>query len=268
MEHLIHFLLRHGYLMLGGFVLAEQLGVPIPAIPVLLGMGALVGRGHFGFLTALVVASTAATAADYVWYWLGRSRGHVMVNLVCRISLERDTCVRRTTDLFARFGLQSLLVSKFIPGLSTAAPPMAGTAKIPAWKFGAWDLAGSASWSGAFLAIGYLLSSQIERVAEEALTFGAWSLALLIAAAIAFVGWKYWKRRQFIQMLRVARIAPEELKQRIDGGEAVLIVDLRHGLEVELEKLSLPGALRIDPEKVEDRIKEISPGREVILFCS
>src|SRR5688572_2829001 len=118
MVEIIEFLQRHGYAVLFAFVLAEQIGLPIPAVPVLLGMGVLAGSGRFSFGWAIAVAALAALVSDVIWYELGRRRGHSILDLLCRISLEPDSCVRRTEQMFDRNGSRALLLAKFLPGLS------------------------------------------------------------------------------------------------------------------------------------------------------
>src|SRR5256885_16342330 len=103
MHHFVDFLLRHGYSVVFAFVLAEQIGLPIPSTPVLLAMGALAGAGRLSFGPAFVLAVVASLAADTLWYWLGRRRGYSVLNLLCRIALEPDSCVRRTENVFSRF---------------------------------------------------------------------------------------------------------------------------------------------------------------------
>src|SRR5579862_4643786 len=126
MHAIVPFLLRHGYWVLFANVLAEQAGLPIPAIPVMLAMGALAGLGNFSFTTALLLAICAALASDLMWFRLGRVRGHSILNLLCRMSLEPDSCVSNTTKHFQKYGALALLFAKFVPGLNTAAAPMAG----------------------------------------------------------------------------------------------------------------------------------------------
>ena len=122
MNELIEFLLRHGYIVLFGFVLFEQVGVPVPTAPVLLAAGALAAHGDLAFSVVLLIGLTASLPGDLVWFYLGRRRGRRVLNMICRISLEPDTCVRWTEDIFARHGNNALLIAKFVPGLNTAAP--------------------------------------------------------------------------------------------------------------------------------------------------
>src|SRR5437868_4791545 len=116
MDQVVSFLLRHGYSVVFAAVLAEQIGLPLPSTPVLLAMGALAGAGRLSFLPALGLAVAASLMADTLWYWLGRKRGYSILNLLCRIALEPDSCVRRTENVFTRFGAGALLFAKFVPG--------------------------------------------------------------------------------------------------------------------------------------------------------
>ena len=120
MDETIQFLIRHGYSLLFAWVLIEQLGLPIPAVPLLLAAGGLAGSGRMNLPAAMGAAMIAVIAADLFWYYLGRYRGGRVLKLLCKISLEPDSCVRRTENIFTRHGARSLLVAKFVPGLNTA----------------------------------------------------------------------------------------------------------------------------------------------------
>ncbi len=268
MDDAIHFLLRHGYIVLFVWVLAEQIGLPLPAVPFLFAAGAMGGSGRLNLGLAIGVAVLASLLSDVTWYEIGRRRGSQVLHLLCRISLEPDSCVRRTEEVFARHGARSLLVAKFIPGLSTAAPPLAGIFRMRLSRFLLFDSLGALAWAGAFAGMGYLFSDQLEQLAAYALRLGA-SLAGILAGCLAvYILWKYAQRHRFLRQLRIARIAPEELKRRLDDGEDVLIVDLRHSLDFEAEPHFIPGALRLPPEELERRHHEIPRDRDVVLYCT
>jgi len=143
-------LVRYGYAVVFGTVLGEQIGLPIPAIPVMLAAGALVGGGHLNLMLLLALSGVASLMADTAWYWIGRAGGARVLGLLCRISLERDTCVRKTEGIFARHGARSLLIAKFIPGFSTIAPPLAGVVRMPFTHFLFFSGLGGLFWSGVF----------------------------------------------------------------------------------------------------------------------
>jgi membrane protein DedA with SNARE-associated domain len=268
MHGIVLFLLRHGYWVLFANVLAEQAGLPIPAVPVMLAMGALAGLGNFSFAVALAVALCAAVASDLIWFRLGRVRGHSILNLLCRISLEPDSCVSNIQTVFRRFGPLALVFAKFVPGLNTAAAPMAGLTRMPLLKFLAADIAGAIAWSGSALSVGYLFRDQLEDAAEHAGRMGSWLLLLLIILLAAYIGWKYYQRQRFIRGLRVARVTPEELLKMIESREDLAVVDLRRSLEVEYDNLKVPGAIWIDLDELEQRQEEIPRDKDVILYCS
>ncbi len=268
MNETLQFLLRHGYAVLFGFVFAEQIGLPLPAVPILLAMGALAGTGEFSWALALLLAVLASLLSDLIWYELGRRRGHSVLNLLCRISLEPDSCVRRTENVFARHGGRTLLFAKFVPGLSIAAPPLAGMFRMRLSRFLVWDGTGGLLWAGAFTGAGFLFSAQIERVAKLALRLGAWLVVLLVGALAAYIAWKYFERQRFIRRLRIARITPEELRRKLEAGEDIMVIDLRHSLEFEADSVRVPGALHVLPDELDRRHQEIPRDRDVVLYCT
>jgi membrane protein DedA with SNARE-associated domain len=264
----VSFILQHPYVVLFGAIFAEQLGLPVPAMPFLLGAGALAGMSKLDPASALGLAVLASLLADLVWYEAGRRRGGSILKLLCRISLEPDSCVRQTESTFAKQGARTLLIAKFFPGLNTVAPPMAGMIGMPLHRFLLWDAAGAFIWAGSFFLLGLVFSDQIELVAERAGRLGGWLVLVLLVVFAAWLSWKYVQRRRFIHGLRLARITPDELKQRIDAGEDIVIVDLRGALDVEIEPRRLPGARRLSAEELQEGQLEIPRDREVVLYCT
>src|SRR5262245_57393905 len=135
MRDTLEFVVRHGTALVFAAVFVEQLGVPLPATPWLLAAGALAATGKVNWLMALTAATVGSLLADGLWFYLGRYRGHQVLRFLCRISLEPDSCVRRTNNVFTRYGMRGVILAKFIPGLSTLAPPLAGSAGISAPRF-------------------------------------------------------------------------------------------------------------------------------------
>jgi membrane protein DedA with SNARE-associated domain len=268
MRATIEFVLHHGYLVLAAWVFAEQVGLPVPAMPILLAAGALAGEGRMSLAASLVVSIIAALVADTLWFQLGRSRGLQTLRLLCKISLEPDSCVRRTEGVFSTQGERTLLFSKFVPGLSTIAPPLAGVVRMAPWRFVLFDALGAILWAGTFLGLGFAFSGEIERFAERAEATGGWALSVLVGALMIYIAYKFIARRRFLRELRIARIGVDELKARIDSGESLLIVDLRHALDAEVEPATIPGAFRMDADELQRGSQTLPRDREVILFCT
>jgi membrane protein DedA with SNARE-associated domain/rhodanese-related sulfurtransferase len=222
---------------------------------------------NLAFLTAL--ALVGALTADLIWYRVGRSHGSRALGRLCRVCLEPDSCVRRAKNLLEKHGLRSLLVAKFVPGLNAVAAPVAGTIRVPWWQFAVVDALGILVWATSFELLGFVFAGQLERVAVYAWRMSAFLLAAMIIAALASVlVLKYLRRRRFLRDLRMARISPQELKQKLDRHEPVTVIDLRHSLDFLPEPYTIPGAIRIPMEDLDKRIREIPREQEVVLYCT
>lgn len=262
------FLVEHGGTVLFVAVFAEQIGLPVPAIPVLLAAGALAGAGKMSLAGAVLLSLVACFAGDLIWYEVGRRRGRHALNLLCRISLEPDSCVRRTENFFERHGLRSLILAKFVPGLSTITPALAGLFGVSGRQFLLYNGLGALVWSVAFIAPGYLFSNQLESMAEQVARFGASAVLLLGGSFAAYLAYKFAHRQWLLRELRMARISPDELKRMMDDGQKVLVVDLRGAMDHEADPHTIPGALRMTAEELEHRHHEIPRDQDVILFCA
>jgi membrane protein DedA with SNARE-associated domain len=268
MHRTLEFLLHHGYIVLPAWVFVEQIGLPLPSMPLMLAAGALAGTGRMNFFAALFYVVSAAVAADFVWYQLGRRKGIRVLQLLCKISLEPDSCVRRTEGVFSKQGARSLLVAKFLPGLSTVAPPLAGIFHMRARRFLLFDCLGSMLWGGTFLGLGFIFADQIEHLAEHLAALGSWLLVLLLAVLAGYITYKFIARQRFLRELRISRITVDELKEKIDAGEELVIVDLRHSMDFEADPETIPGAFRMDSKDLEAENDPLPRDREVILYCT
>jgi membrane protein DedA with SNARE-associated domain len=268
MRPILDFLLRHGYLVVWVWVFAEQAGLPIPSSPLLLAAGALCGTGHLNLGICLGLAVFASTVSDTMWYQLGHRKGIKVLQWLCRISLEPDSCVRRTQGVFEKQGAKSLLVAKFVPGLSAVATPLAGIFHMRLRRFLLFDVLGATLWAGTFLGIGYVFADQIEEVAAKASTLGGWLGVLLGALLGGYVGYKFAARQKFLRDLRISRITVEELKRKLDAGEELSIVDLRHSLDFEADPETIPGAVHIDSKRLTEKDGLLPIDREIILYCT
>jgi membrane protein DedA with SNARE-associated domain len=268
MNEVVRFLIDQGYIVLFLWVLFEQLGLPVPVAPVLLAAGALAGIGKLNFALVFGSASLAALLSDQFWYQVGLRRGGKVLTFLCRISLDPDSCVHRTRSIFARYGARSLLVAKFIPGLNTIGPPMAGIFHMRLLRFLFFDGLGVFIWVGVFTLMGYQFGHEIEEHVTNTHGMGAWMSLVVPVLLAAYILWKYIQRRRFLHQLNVARITPEEVKKKLDAGEDILIVDLRDALEFEIDPHTIPGALHLSVEELDAQHHQIPRDREIALFCT
>jgi membrane protein DedA with SNARE-associated domain/rhodanese-related sulfurtransferase len=270
MNETVEFLLKHGYIVLFAAVLAEQSGLPLPSAPFLLAAGALAGLGRLNIVEALVLAISASLLGDSLWFYLGRSRGSSILRFLCKIALEPDSCVRQTGAAYSRYGADSLLFAKFVPGLSTVAPPMAGMYKLSPWKFALRDSTGALLWAGSYLTVGWWFRTQLEVLAFYLDRLGSGLGITVVSLLLLYIAYKYIQRRRIYRSLRIARITPHELKQRMESGESLSIVDLRNAIE--RSEGRIPGSIEISPRVLtEDQVDSIvAPlvGTEIILYCT
>jgi membrane protein DedA with SNARE-associated domain len=268
MNEIIDFVVRHGPAVLFGWVFLDQAGVPLPAVPLLLVIGALAGTGRLSLWLVISVAVAGGLAADLLWYTFGRRRGAGVLSLLCRITLEPDSCVRRTEDLFVAYRLRSLVIAKFLPGLNPLAAALSGVVKIPLGLFVLCETGGGLVWSLGWVGLGYLFSDLIEPIATAAARLGGTALTIALGALAVYVGIKYIQRQRFLRALRMARIPPEELKRMMDDGTKTMIVDLRTTVASQALPYTIPGALRINPDELERRHGEIPRDAEIVLYCT
>ena len=260
-------ILRHGYLWLFLAALLERIGLPLLVTPLVIAAGAVAGLGDLSLLGIILVTVLASEIGDLIWYELGRHRGPSVLRLLCKISLEPDSCVRRSEDAFARHMTTSLISSKFVPGVGRLAGPVAGMSGMARDQFLLLNGLGSLLWALVFALVGYIPARKlpIDVLLEEA---AGWFLVLLVVALAANVIWKYVQRQRFIRSLRVSRMTVDELKAAIDRGERPFVVDLRHKLEFLVNPRTVSTAVRISPDELSLRHAEIPRDREVVLYCT
>lgn len=264
MNETLEFLTQHGTLVLCAAVFAEQIGLPLPAIPFLIAAGAMVGNGQMALGMAVGSAVVAAMAGDQVWFELGRLRGRQVLNWLCRISLEPTSCVRRTEDFFARHGVRSLVVAKFVPGLSTVAPPLAGIVGLSVPQYLLYNGLGTLLWVGSGIGLGYLFSDQLEQAVSLSAHIGPTVGLVLLSGVTGYVGYKAIKRYRMERL--VSRLTVRQVMEKLTSGEDLIIIDLRPHADRQ-GRAGIPGSLPMTLEELAAGQHDLPRDREVILFC-
>jgi membrane protein DedA with SNARE-associated domain len=249
-------------------VFIEQLGIPLPSVPWLFAAGALIGTGQMNWLVAVGSSLVGSLLADVIWFYLGRYYGNRVLGLLCRISLEPDSCVRRTQNVFTRYGIEGVVAAKFIPGLSTLAPPLAGNSGFSLPRFLFFDGIGSLLYVGSLLLVGFLFSRQLEAIIAALASLGTGALAVVAGMIVLYIGYKYFQRHRLLRELRMARITVDELHQKLEAGENLIILDLRSQAALDEDPSLIHGALHLNMDEVENHLKEVPHDRDIILYCS
>ena len=273
MSSVMSLLVHHAYAVLFTWVLLEQGGMPVPSVPLMLAAGTMSAAHKLHLEYALPVVMLASLIADSVWFFLGKQFGSKILNVLCKFSMEAATCVSKTQGTVTRRGAYTLLFAKFVPGLSTMAPPIAGQAGIPYLTFAAYDMAGTLIWGAAWLFAGRFFGDLAKRSNEFFGTLEHFAVLLVVLMVIAWQVYRLVKRQQFVSELRGLRLEPAQLLAMMDdarkaGEDQPFIVDLRHPLDVLTDPLVLPGALRIGPEDLKLRRAMIPLDRDIVLYCT
>ncbi|RDS79543.1 sulfurtransferase [Dyella monticola] len=259
---------EYGLLLVFINVLVEQAGVPLPAVPTLVVAGALASVGKLPLAAVIAVALAACLISDFAWYWAGRQYGAVVMRTLCRISLSPDSCVKQSELRFQRWRGQILLIAKFVPGLSTIAPPLMGAMKLRPQVFVLLDGLGSLIWIGLVVGLGYAFSQQIDRVLFVLASAGTITVECLAALLIAYILVKWWQRKRLLLSLRLARITVDELHQLIEEGRAPILVDVRSQAARLVDGRIIPGALMADLRGIDQELNHVPIDQEVVIYCS
>jgi len=264
LSHLIH---TYGVLIVFGTVLLEQIGLPIPAFPVLIIAGALGVNGGANWPLYLAAAVVACLISDYFWFRAGQFYGKRILRLLCRISLSPDSCVSQTEDNFMRWGAKSLVVAKFIPGFNTIAPPLAGAMGTTTTRFIWLSLAGGLLWVGVGMSLGAWFHDSVDDVIGWFETLGSTALMVVGVLLAIFILLKYVERKRNLGAADVPRITTDELKALLEAGHDPLIVDARGVTARQLEQ-GIPGALVYGDAVPERLMASLDKERHIVVYCT
>lgn len=268
MAHINSLFAQYGLLLVFANVLLTQAGLPLPALPMLIVAGALVHDGQLPLGPLVLIAVAASLLGDLPWYAAGRVAGYRVLRLLCRISIEPDSCVNQTETRFERWGAPSLLVAKFVPGFSTVAPPIAGAMRLALPVFLLYSAAGAALWTGAALALGMVFHSQVDALLQRLSTMGSSAILLLGILAGLYIAFKWVERHRFIRALRMARIGADELHALRQANTPLLILDARSSTARKVDPRHIPGAIAVDIMAAEHNIGDVTPEHHIIVYCS
>jgi membrane protein DedA with SNARE-associated domain/rhodanese-related sulfurtransferase len=267
--HDISLLIRnYGLIVVFVAVLGEGLGLPVPSFAfVLIATGSLYESGLASPAEVALVAFAAGLLCDLFWYWTGRRFGYRLLGVLCRISISPDSCVQRTESIFTRWGSSTLLVARFVPGLSVVAQPMAGAVR-QAWRsFLIYDSLGLMIWIGSAVALGVIFSSAVDDVLDTLSRYGIVGALMAVAALLLYIFYRLARRQLFIRRLRMDRITVNELDALIREGKAPMILDVRP-LAVQTQQGVIPGALAVTKETLHSVPTSPEGISEIVVYCA
>ena len=267
MHSLIALMVQHGLVLIFAVTLVARLGAPVPAAPLLVVAGALAASHQLAWPAAALASLLANLLGDGAWFWAGRYFGQRVLRLLCLSSLSPDTCVRQSEDLLTRWGGASLIAAKFVPGISVVAPPMAGALGMRWRTFAAFETVSAVLWTGLFMGVGAVFSTQIEQALNILSTTGAVATGVLVLLVAGHLGLRY-RRRALLGGLRMARVGVAELRELMNDPPGPVVIDVRtkHGRGIDARHI--PGAQVFSLEDLKRRAHELPREREIVLYCN
>jgi membrane protein DedA with SNARE-associated domain/rhodanese-related sulfurtransferase len=259
-------LAQHGYSILIATVLLEAVGLPVPAALVLLVAGGAAARGLLQIPNALGAALFAMLAGDTLMFLLGRFTGWWLLGILCRISLNPESCILRSADTFYRRGRTLLVIAKFIPGINTMAPPLAGSMNMRLASFLRLDLAGAALYVGSYFGVGFVFSDALDTVTrgyDAAGRIVGWILVALIVGYLMFRAW-LWIRWRALSAVPFTN--PAEAAREISAGAHVY--DVRSHGYFDAKATRIRGSRRLDPHSLHQPGVELPDAGSVYVYCT
>ena len=259
---------QYGLLLVFVNVLLEQAGAPVPAVPTLVVAGALAASGQLSLPSIVLVALLACLLSDGAWYAVGRRFGPRVLHTLCRISIAPDSCIHRSELQFERWGGQTLLIAKFVPGLSTVAPPLLGALGLRPSAFVLLDGLGALFWAGLAAGLGYTFAAQVDQVLVELTSIGALAFKVVLGLLAVYIAGKWWQRRRLLLALRMPRITVAELHRALSGVPSPLVLDVRSATSRGLDPHMVGGAVVASLEQLAHVVRDVPLDRELVTYCS
>lgn len=270
MNHFFSLIAHHEYLFIFAVVLAEAIGLPVPAALALVAGGAAAAAGTLSPIKALFIALLAMLTGDTLLFILGRYMGWALLGLLCRLSVNPESCVLRSAESFYKRGKTTLLIAKFIPGVNTMAPPLAGSMRMSAQQFLRFDCVGASLYILAYGTMGFLFHDFLAALTRGFQTASHVFGEVLFVAAIVYIAYRFWLYHKNKVYRVVPRVQVEELAHKLQSEEKdnVLILDVRSHGYYDPHAERIRGSMRIEPNNLSEELKSIPKDKDIYLYCT
>jgi membrane protein DedA with SNARE-associated domain len=270
MNDLVSTLARHGYLLTFAFMFGQAMGLPLPASIAMIAAGAAIASHTLVGTDVFLAAVIALVAGDIIQFWLGRYTGWALLGVLCRLSMNPETCMLRSAESFYKRGKATLVIAKFVPGLNTMAAPLSGSMKMRFGQFILLDSAGALLYTTIYILVGYVSRDFLAATLRSFYAAGRIMEVLVAIAIIVYAG--YWVRQiiKYRTYNVVPRIQVAELAARLaaGGGDKIQIVDVRSHGYYDAGAERIHGSIRIEPNHLDEEIKGLSKDAEIYLYCT
>jgi len=270
MHDLLSEISHHGYLLVFLIVFAEASGLPAPAALALIAAGAASAAHLLSFPAVLVAALVAMMLGDILLFILGRNTGWALLAFLCRVSMNPETCILRSAESFYRRGKLTLVFAKFIPGINTMAPPLAGSMRMRPGMFLQLDAIGTLLYVLAYATLGYVFRDFLSRITAGVQNAGHVFAALIVVGIVVYIGYRIVQYHRYKVADVVPRVSAEELAQRIAASEKndVILMDVRSHGYYDSGADRIAGSIRIEPNRLDEELKAIPKDKDIYVYCT
>jgi membrane protein DedA with SNARE-associated domain len=270
MSDLLSLISRHGYSLTAAIVFAEAIGLPVPAALALVAAGAAFAGHILRAPILLPMALVAMVLGDTLLFIAGRSSGWALLGFLCRVSANPETCILRSAESFYKRGKTTLVIAKFIPGVNTMGPPLAGSMKMSFRQFLQFDVMGAALYLLAYCTLGYLGRDFLKAIGTTFQMAGHAVEEVLLIGVVVYVGYRVWLMRKNRVYRVVPRVQVQELMEKLSSKEAdrVLVIDVRSHGYYDPDAARIKGSIRIEPNNLEEELKKLPRDKDVYLYCT
>ena len=265
MDFLQRALTQHGYTILFAIVFLEAIGIPVPAALGLLIAGGAAAMGTLSPATCMLCALSAMLLGDTLMYLLGKYTGWWLLGILCRVSLNPEACILQSADSFYKRGRALIVVAKFLPGINTMAPPLAGSMSMPAAQFLGLDSLAALLYAGVWFGGGYIFSGFLSAITRGYSAFGDVVTWVIGAGVVIWIGyrirlWTAARKLRPVRMMKAAELA--------EAAGNVVVFDVRSHGYYEKDTKRIHGSARLEPNALSEQVAGLPKDKEIVLYCT
>jgi len=270
MDSILKLIEHHGYSIIFLAVFLESIGLPVPAALAMVAGGAAGASGILNAPWVFALCLIAMMLGDLIVYFFGRHMGWFLLGFLCKVSVNPETCILRSAESFYKRGKTTLVISKFIPGISTMAAPLAGSMKMRPGQFLLYDFAGAVLYTVVYAGLGYLFHNFLSVIVHGFQAAGHLVEFIFLLAVIAYIGyriWLFWTRRIYRV---VPRVQAEEVRQKLQAEEAaqIILADVRSHGYYDGGAQRIRGSIRLEPNNLQQALAALPKDKDIYLYCT
>jgi len=267
MNALVELIQTYGLWLVFLITLLQSVGLPLPAFAVLIVTTAVTPATEANIVILILTGSLGTLAGDLILYFAGKRYGTGILGKLCKISMSPDTCVRSTGDIFERYGAPALTIVKFIPGLSTLAPVVAGVYAMRVTLFVLFSSIAALVYLGAAVTLGAVFRHQVGGLISALSDYGKMGGLFVVVLFGLYLLFKWLRRYRLIRQFETDRLTVNDLIELIDGESNPVILDARP-IDQRTRNGFIPGSVPIDENSFNDIADRYAGHKEIVIYCS